>query len=317
MSGQGREILYTGSSWEKEMPERMRCRHCEARFMVKDSLLGKKIRCPECQEINQAPPQRAEEEDDETGVVSARPPQARATSRPRRDDEDEEDDIPRRQKPRQEDLDEERPKRKRRKQPAHRPGPSPILIFGGGILVVLHIVGLVVWIIVGSSKSANAPVGQNPPPAGNPQGAAVAFNEKIVAANKRLEAAGQQFGQALQTCLAQEGRNTQPVRVQYQNTQNVVNAIRGEMTAWPVPNNAAAKNLQQGYQRFLQSQDEGVKTIGQVVTVLENGALTPAQKNQQIKQLLGTLDAAEQTKLAELQNLQREFARENNIILRP
>lgn len=328
------------------------CPNCKALYNLSDSLEGKKVRCKKCQEIisvqrantasTQVPRRSADGDDPGKGIAAA--PKPRAVSRaldveevspkarrPRREVEDDDGEIPTLEQVEEDDAADEPPRKKKRKKSRSGPGMAASLLVGCGALVGLAIIGFILLVILGGRPTMptvpgnNNPLVSNPPfnpvavnpQPGIPQAEALAFNQKFVVAQKRLEEAGKQFGQAMQTCLIQGGRNTLPVRTQYQSAQNTVNAVRTEVQSWAVPNSAAAKNLHQGYQRFLQGQVETMQKFGEIVAILENGALPPQQKSQRIQQIVQTVEAAERTQLAELQSLQREFARENKIMLLP
>ncbi len=318
------------------MAIRVRCPFCEAGFNVQDYLEGKKIRCPKCEEI--IPVRRLDAEDEtrilppnrlrEAEVLSPRDRAEEPRPRKRweldRYDQDD-DDGPRRDR----DLDEDQPRKRKKKKQHSQEFPLILLLAGGGGVLLLLVIGLVLLLTLGKSDSSKAPgkdnfaqnpnnnplnKGNNPKPNLNPRADPLAFNEQLVASLRRLSSAENQLGVALG--LAQGGGNTQAVHNQRQTALNVLKEIRGEMQTWAVPASNSGKNLYQGYQRYLQSHEENINLVGQILSVLENPGLSPQQKNHQYTQLLRQLDSAERSQLAELDRLQREFAREHKIILR-
>lgn len=266
---------------------------------------------------------------------------------------DDEDEPPLLQEVEEDEEADERPRKKKRKKWKPRISILAIILYGFGGLVALQVLGAIFWLVRGvpnrpaaPAPSSNTnplvsnpapqagpfipvavnPLGVNPQPApadAQPasgvvtQAEALAFNEKFASTSKRLSPAVQQFGQALQAALAQGGRNTQAVRLQQQAVQNSIASLRTEVQSWNVPNSTSAKALHQSYLRFLKGQDEAMQKFGDVITILENAALSTSQKRLKMQQILRPLEMAEQTQLAELQRLQREFAREYKIILVP
>jgi hypothetical protein len=118
------------------MPEVVTCPKCQRKSRVPDNLMGKRVKCPGCNEVftaeaGPAPPppkpqRKADEDDRETYRTEDEPRRRRrsddddederVSDRPRRrgrDDEDEEDDRPRRSRTREDDEDDERVTRRR------------------------------------------------------------------------------------------------------------------------------------------------------------------------------------------------------------
>jgi hypothetical protein len=150
------------------MPIELNC-DCGRALRVKDTLAGKKIRCPECQSILKVPSNEADPNDlglevlpDEDGrqtkassgarraAIQTEPPEVRPARR-----RDEEDETPR---PRRRDEEDEtpRPRRPKRNREIKRGGPSVSFEPGwfgsvnagviGGILMMAI---AVVWFVVG------------------------------------------------------------------------------------------------------------------------------------------------------------------------
>lgn len=167
------------------MPIRVTCPSCGAGYNVGEQLQGKKIRCRQCAEII---PVTVEAPSTQRGIRAASPEPIRGTSRSfRKEDaeelgprkksrfEDDEEEPPRR-RPRNEAENEE-PRKKKKKRKKDTAGISPLLLYGGGTLVVCKIIGIILWLTLGNSpKSPPANANMNPKGKGDP----VAFNQSMV-----------------------------------------------------------------------------------------------------------------------------------------
>jgi phage FluMu protein Com len=113
------------------MPQRIRCAHCSGVIQVADAAIGKKIRCPKCQEVITATPAAA------PAPISAQPPKRS----PAKIDTDR---APRRR--REDDDDDERP-RKRSKTSRSSSLVLPLSI-AGAALAVLVALGVAVVLLL-------------------------------------------------------------------------------------------------------------------------------------------------------------------------
>jgi hypothetical protein len=144
----------------------------------------------------------------------------------------------------------------------------------------------------------------------------LSFNESISGANKKLEAAGKKFGEALVQAIT-SGNDTGAVRTSYENVKSVFTAVKAEMQALAVPNDATSKELYQAHQKFLAGQEKAINVdLAQVVKLVEDKSTPLAAKGGQITSLLSKIEAEENRELATLQQVQRKFADAHNMKLR-
>ncbi len=139
------------------MPEQITCPSCGATLRVPETLLGKNVKCPKCQNTFRAQTQAAAEPEEPEERVAREPAPARASSRRREPPpEDYDDEGP----PPEEDEDEDRPRRGRRGARAAMSavaGPAISLMVVAGLSIVCGLVDLVFRIInltVGSAAAS-------------------------------------------------------------------------------------------------------------------------------------------------------------------
>jgi hypothetical protein len=136
---------------------------------------------------------------------------------------------------------------------------------------------------------------------------AVEFNQKIVDCNNRLKQASDPAGKAMETL------DIKGAKPHLENSKKVLEAIKEEMKTWKIPNGQSAKNLYAGYEKYLKGQDEILSQTGKVMAMFED----PSKMDpKQMESIVKSIDTTEKTNLAELQNLQRAFAKDHNMILK-
>jgi predicted Zn finger-like uncharacterized protein len=152
------------------MPEQIACPSCGATLRVPETLLGKNVKCPKCQNVFRAAAQAPAEPEEPEERVAHEPAPARPSSRrrepPPEDYEEEEGPPP------HEDEEEERPRRRRRGSAAAASAvaaPAISLIALACLDYVLIIVGLVMGL-----------AGVQPFPTQGGQGPAAAGGTNIV-----------------------------------------------------------------------------------------------------------------------------------------
>lgn len=137
---------------------------CGKELKIKDGLAGKKIRCPECQEILNVPAAESEEAEIPVPKKASSKSPAAGIAKVKRQVVEQNDD----------DDEEERPSRKNNKKKKSKKQPSNnlpmILGIGGGAVVVIGIIVAVVLIsLSGTKKTESVAVNQNKPGLANPQ----------------------------------------------------------------------------------------------------------------------------------------------------
>lgn len=153
-------------------PFRTLCSHCEARLSIKDAgLVGKRIKCPKCQELFVVEPLEEEEAEDE----APRKPASKMANRSRDDDasekrlpkkkpaeeEEEEDEEPRARKSRDEDdEDDDRPKKKKKKKKEKKSAGPPWILIGGGVAAIA-VVAVVLILVFRKDKSSDTKSGDS------------------------------------------------------------------------------------------------------------------------------------------------------------
>jgi predicted Zn finger-like uncharacterized protein len=126
---------------------RITCPDCDTPLKLKDSLAGKRVRCPRCGDAFQVPEEDADASDDEVEVPTARPAPPRRPPARDDDDDDEQEVVPRR--------------RKKARRAASSKSQNTVLVWGaligGGVLFVAAAVLVVVLALRrGDEMSADA-----------------------------------------------------------------------------------------------------------------------------------------------------------------
>ncbi|MBY0227774.1 MAG: DUF1559 domain-containing protein [Gemmataceae bacterium] len=163
------------------MPIEFDCTECDRHLRVKDEMAGKRVKCPECQEVLKVPDAEAPEERPAERIRTGKPaPKKAAPARSRdeddrpkrkarrdedeeeeeerpkrrakgRDDDDEEDERPRRRGREEDDEEDEDDRPSRRKKKAKKDGSSMTLVLGiGGGVLGLALLGVGLWLFLSS-----------------------------------------------------------------------------------------------------------------------------------------------------------------------
>jgi hypothetical protein len=144
---------------------------------------------------------------------------------------------------------------------------------------------------------------------------AVRFNNTIAAYNRRLNDAGKQFVQDVGSARQAKGLDADRLWASYDRLRETVKEVKQEFAALEVPPGPSAKRLAEGYAKFLRSQDQMVLNELSRIMRLAQRAGGSGSANPEIMRLLLEMQRREKRDLAELQQLQREFAREHKIAL--
>jgi hypothetical protein len=145
-------------------------------------------------------------------------------------------------------------------------------------------------------------------------GEAMRFNSAIAGYNKKLNEAGKQLGIAVKPALRGESVNTTDLKAAYDKVLTAVAEVKKEFAALKVPPGAGAKRMAEAYGKFLKGQEELAReAIAQIVKLAE----APQPNRDKILERIQKVKARELEDMDELLAAQREFARENDISLRP
>ena len=137
---------------------------------------------------------------------------------------------------------------------------------------------------------------------------AVEFNNKFVLAQKRIIDAYKPAGQA----LGKQPQDFKGAREALDNSKKMVEAARAEMPTWKVPNSQSAKNLYEGFEKYLKSHEDYLVQLHKFIDVLETKNGDPKL----IEKMGKDVDAAEQSAISQILNLQKAFANEHHITLK-
>jgi hypothetical protein len=149
---------------------------------------------------------------------------------------------------------------------------------------------------------------------GNSTQEALAFNQKIVSANQKLSAAGQEFGQSVGRAVAGGPAEAAQSRQLYNKARQAVKDVKAEMQSVQVPSSNAARALYEAHQKFLDSQEHMIdKDFGELVKVLEDSKMDKSEKAQKIEAVITRAGKVEQSDLETLKAAQRTFAQEYNL----
>ncbi len=145
-------------------------------------------------------------------------------------------------------------------------------------------------------------------------GEAARFNNTIAGYNKKLNDAGKQLGEAVKPAVHGEGVNVQAVKAAYDKVLAAVGEVKKDFAALKVPPGAGAKKLAEAYGKFLQGEEKLAREqIGEIVKQAEASHPDRAK----LLALIQQVKVRESADMEELLAAQREFARENNVPLRP
>ena len=141
---------------------------------------------------------------------------------------------------------------------------------------------------------------------------AVTFNEALVRGADRIETARRKFEDAV------KGGNPANARVAHTALLGTIGEVKKEVAALRVPASPGAQKFAEKFQKFLDRYEEAVKeTHGERVKQLENPKDTPPEATRKLALKLIQANQEIQSDMTELLELQRQFAKENNIKLKP
>jgi hypothetical protein len=146
-------------------------------------------------------------------------------------------------------------------------------------------------------------------------GPALKFNNAIAGANKKMADVGMEFGKAVGEVLSGQETSLPKAKAAHEKWVKTLSDVKAEMKTLTVPSSASGKKLYETHQRFLQVQEEFSGMFGEIVRILEDKKLDAKTKQVRVQQILSQIEPKESPVLAELQNAQREFAKENNFRL--
>jgi hypothetical protein len=145
-------------------------------------------------------------------------------------------------------------------------------------------------------------------------GEATRFNNTIAGFNKKLNEAGKRLGEAVKPAVEGGSVNAADVKAAYDKILGAVAEVKKEFAALKIPPGAGAKKMAEAYAKFLKSEEELARDqIAQIVKLAE----APRPNREKILELIQQVKAKELADMEVLLAAQREFARENNIPLRP
>jgi hypothetical protein len=146
---------------------------------------------------------------------------------------------------------------------------------------------------------------------------ALKYNEAIVRFNKQLSNAGLKLGQTIRPALEGQAVDLKEMKKAYAATEKVLNQVKKEATALKVPDSESARRLAKVYERFLKGQEVMVKKeLAEVVRLVETTNPPDQAGQQRLLRLFQGIAEREMTDLRDLQQAQREFAREHGIKLK-
>jgi hypothetical protein len=148
---------------------------------------------------------------------------------------------------------------------------------------------------------------------------ALALNQAVVNANRKLADAGKSFGVTLSP-LIQHGQNpdVRTVRNAYDRAVKIMQEVHADMRAAKVPDSLSARFLHQAHQRMLKNQETIVRDhFGEIVRVVEDENLSPAEKKRAIEDVFAKIRPLESGDVANVQVAQRKMAEEYNYRLVP
>jgi hypothetical protein len=106
---------------------------------------------------------------------------------------------------------------------------------------------------------------------------AVEFNDTLVAQNKRLVAAGDEFVDRATKALRDGGSvDVAMTRRSYESAMEMLDRVRSDVRIVQVPDSEAARRYYAEFQRSLENQDRMIRRdLGAMVKVIEDASLAP------------------------------------------
>jgi hypothetical protein len=144
---------------------------------------------------------------------------------------------------------------------------------------------------------------------------ALDFNQKIVAANQRLEAAGKKLGDHAHGAGAGNQAELAALKKAYEELKQTLVSVRTEVQGLKVPSKQSAKDFHAAELKYLDAMEKVIADFGEMIRVLEDRTLNPADKITKLEVIQKRLDAAEKANVGQLETAQAAFARDYNIKL--
>lgn len=144
---------------------------------------------------------------------------------------------------------------------------------------------------------------------------AVEFNDKIINALQRIGPASDKFNKALERALKNPNANLDDIRAAQKSAKDTVVGIKQEGKSLKVPEKASAKALYAAYEKYLATQEDAVDNLySDIIKILEEK--TPIEaRAKKIVDIGQKAEPREKAALAELDRVQKEFAKDYNIKL--
>jgi hypothetical protein len=152
---------------------------------------------------------------------------------------------------------------------------------------------------------------------GNSTKDALTFNESIVSANQKLEAAGKEFIESVVRATRGDPEDVAQARKLYEKARQVMQQVKADMQSVHVPPSKSAQDLYDAHQKFLQAEEQMIdKDLGEAVKLLEDSKLSQIEKAQKVVAVFKRVGNTEQADLDALKKAQRTFAQDYNMTIK-
>jgi hypothetical protein len=145
----------------------------------------------------------------------------------------------------------------------------------------------------------------------------IKLNDNIVNANDRLVAAFDAFGNAVSAAVDRKPAKMAEVDRAYESLKITVASIKAETPTWKVPSSASAKKLLDCHNELMVIQEDMIKDCGAIMKMLDDKDMPRDRKAKAIDSLLQDQNRRNIAAFADLQEAQREFAREHHFKMAP
>ncbi len=147
---------------------------------------------------------------------------------------------------------------------------------------------------------------------------AVEFNDALVAQNRRLVAAGDEFVERATRALQGGGSvDVAMARRSYESAMETMDRVRSDVRIVQVPDSEAARKYYVEFQRSLENQDRMIRRdLAAIVRVIEDATLAPQARHARIVGIASRLEESAKRDFAELRAAQAEFAAAHGFTLR-
>jgi hypothetical protein len=143
------------------------------------------------------------------------------------------------------------------------------------------------------------------------------FNESIISANSKLEAAGKDFGEAVVRAAKGGPQDVTQARQFYEKARQVMQQVKSDMQSLHVPPSKSAQDLYDAHQKFLQVEEHMIdKDLGEAVKLLEDSKLNQMERAQKVVAIFQRLGNSEQADLDAVKRAQRAFAQDYNLTIK-